>query len=116
MTARAPSVPAIGRASTVDIARIQTRRAPAASLATYASCEPSGESAMQTVSTVSLKAPPDGGGIANRTDGDTAAARSRGRSHDPIASASAIAATAHGTSAPEPRRAVERSGGDDRAP
>src|SRR5678816_411447 len=65
MTVRAPSVPATGRASTDDIGLIQTRWSPLASSATYASCDPSGDSAMDGASTVSLNAPPGGGAIGN---------------------------------------------------
>src|SRR5215831_19871118 len=116
VTARAFSVPVIGRASTDESARIHTRRAPLASAATYASCDPSGDSAMHTVSTVSANAPPRGGAIANRADGDAGAAVSwRGRSHDPTATTIAIAATAHGRNFSTAALRAEWSTGDTRS-
>ena len=85
--------------------RLDSRRAAAARFsahpshraAMYASCDPSGDKAMQSVSTVSLKAPLGGGAIWNRTGEDDDDAARPGRIHAIAAARSATPANVQGS-------------------
>ena len=78
--------------------RSQRRVTPVGSSATNVSCEPSGERARGTVSTVSRKVRPGGRGNENRTVRGMAGGEAPGRRRVARAMATASAATAQGTS------------------
>src|SRR5437868_5323503 len=93
-TPSAPSVPATGCASISENGRSQSRDWPGASTATNASCEPSGDTANGTVSTVRRNAVPGGGATRNLTVfGTTLRPENRITANAAI---TATAATAHG--------------------
>src|SRR5450759_1773523 len=108
----APSVPGMGRASGADSGRRKMRCPPCGSDTTYASCDPSGETARKETSTKYEKVAFAGGGTEKRiVCGDCPRGpRASERAATATAMATATLAISHGRNRTRKRRGVASAG------